>query len=95
MSRGDDIARAFLLWLADQAHEPDPLEFLITRQAEFDEPMMPAELEPVVTHIDRLGLLRGESRADANMPGRLGLTQAGRECVNHYDGHIASWLARQ
>ena|SRR5437763_10785357 len=92
--RPDAIARAFLLWLSEQTHEPDPLEFLASQSVIGGDPAMPAELEPVVRRINQLGLLRGHWR-EGNIPGRLSLTERGRECVTRYDGCVAAWVRAQ
>lgn len=93
MSRCEAIAKEFLLWLSQQQHEPDPLEFLTVPALAADgEPVMPGELQAAVVYIERHGLIRGHWRDSPDrIPGRVSLNDRGWQCVNSYDGNVATW----
>lgn len=80
---------AFLAWLARQAHQPDPLEFLATPDGTA---MMPRDLEHLVVHLDALGLVHTHRwRTDARLPQAVSLSKCGRHCVLSFDGDVAAW----
>ncbi len=91
LQRRDAIATAFLRWLSEQTHEPDPLEFLATPHS-CGEPVMPGELEQAVAYANGLGLLRGHWRGP-DISARVSLSHRGWDCVQQHSGDVAAWCA--
>lgn len=88
MTDCDVISRAFLLWLSEQAHQPDPLEFLASRDGSA---VMPSDLEYLVAYLAGLGLLRVRHWRDHQSPAGVVLSPRGHECVAAFGGDVATW----
>lgn len=82
-------SRAFLRWLSQQAHQPDPLEFLATGDGAA---MMPRELEHMVAYLNALRLVRAHGwQEQARLPRQVTLSTDGSSCVRAFDGDVTAW----
>lgn len=90
MGESDVTSSAFLLWLADQAHGPDPLEFLGETAGD---KLMPGDLEYLVGRLVELELVRVQAwREYRRTPARVALSPRGRQCVLSFGGDAAAWI---
>lgn len=87
------LARALLVWLSRQTHQPDPLEFLATPDGSA---VMPRDLEQPVARLQDFGLVHCHgSRSESRLPHQVSLSRRGRDSVQAFAATMAAYDAGQ
>lgn len=91
-----DVARAFLGWLDVHAEEhPNPEDFLEHQPTIDTVPITEAELLKAALRLEHLEMIKGGHAMGTEMPFRVRLLPAGRECLDSCRGDTQLYQQRQ